>query len=414
MLHSHSRRTPKSIALVSGRAPWARKGIGMLMFFSMLAVCMFTLLPEKAMSAEKRESVRVVYGFDREFPPFTYEDPGGKPTGFEIELMQAVFQESGALLSFRPLQWERVATELSAGTITLTTGMVRTANRAKLYLFSKEPTLPLYIRLFSKVYSRFPALALFRGQMVAVEQGTYQHRLLENYGGVNIKTFPNRVDGLRALYNDEVAAYCAPVQTAYYYINKLNYGAITTVGAPLGITEMRVAVNRNRGDVLRMVNEGMARVVASGEYDRLYRKWFVRELGEQEMQVMLETAAKAVIPSYAPYNNKNQGAAVLTATGKVYSACTVENADPTLSLSALRGAVARAVADGELELLAAVCVDDKGAILLPDRSDLQALYEFGRGVLVLQEKEAGRRFTSMVATLLPNPIVKDVGLVQSE
>lgn len=392
------------------KAASGRFGSRLLLLFLLLGLGVLLNTPP----AKAAEPLRVIYGFDREFPPFTYEDPGGIPMGFEIELMQAIFHGTNGNLVFRPLQWERTGLELSAGTITLTSGMVRTEQRSKLYLFSDLPTFPLQIRLFTKIYNRFPAAELFRGQMVSVEQGTYQHRLLNEFGGINIKTFKGRTDGLRALYRDEVAAYCAPVQNTYYYINKLDYGAITTVGTPLGITEMRIAVNRDRGDILRMVNEGLARVMASGEYDRLYRKWFVRELSEQERDIMLTTATQAAIPAYVPYGKKGRGAAVLTATGKVYSACTVENADLSLSLSALRGAVSRAIADGEFELRAALIVDQEGNVMAPTPEDLQVLFEFGRGVLVLTGPEKGRLSTSMVVELLPNPVVRETGLIRTE
>jgi cytidine deaminase len=204
------------------------------------------------------------------------------------------------------------------------------------------------------------------------------------------------------------------VQNTYYYINKLNYGAITTVGTPLGITEMRAAVARDRGDILRLLNQGMARVRESGEYDRLYRKWFVRELNDQERQLMLQAAVRAAIPAYAPYGKKGYGAAVLTATGKVYSACTVENADLALSLGALRGAVSRAVADGEYELRAAVVVDAEGALQAPAPEDLQVLTEFGRGVLVISPDASGGLETPMVAQLLPKPVIRETGLLQLE
>ncbi len=375
-----------------------------------LAVAGVCLLPSRGAAAP----VRVVYGFDREFAPFTYEEPGGKPVGFEIELIDAIFNDTEAVLLHRPLQWDRVPLELSSGVITITTSMVRTDQRSKLFLFSEKATFPLQIRLFTKLYNRFPSAALLRGQMVSVEKGSYQHRLLEEFGGINIKTFPNRTDGLRALYNDEVVAYCGPVQNTYYYINKLNYGAITTVGTPLGITEMRIAINRDRGDIKRMVDEGLERVVSSGEYDRLYRKWFVRELSDQERDIMLKAAMLGAVPAYAPYGQKGQGAAVLTATGKVYSACTVENADLSLTQSALRGAVSRAVSEGEFELRAAVVVDQQGNIQPVAPEELQVLYEFGRGVLILAEPEKGRFETSMVAQLLSNPIIRETGVVKVE
>jgi cytidine deaminase len=392
--------------------PRAQQAALFRMALPLLAAILLTLLSAQiAFAALEGKALRIVYGFDREFPPFTYEDPGGKPTGFEIELMQAVFAGKEASLAFRPLQWERVPLELSAGTISFTTGMVRTPQRAKLYLFSQQPTFPLQIRLFTKVYNRYPALSLFRGQRAAVEKGSFQHRLLENYGGINIKTYPGRVDGLRALYNDEVEAYCGPLQNTYYYINKMRYGAITTVGTPLGMTEMRVAVNRDRGDVLALINKGLAEVMASGEYNRLYRKWFVRELTDKESEAMTGAAVKAAIPAYAPYGKAGYGAALLTATGKVFTACTVENADSGLSTSAVRGALSRAIAEGEFEIRAAVRVDAEGGIQELTRDDLQTLYEFGRGILVIREPSPGKRETSMVADLLPNPVARDAGLL---
>lgn len=366
--------------------------------------------PFGARAQTAAEPVRITYGFDREFPPFSYEDPGGIPVGFEIELVRAIFHGTNANLAFRPLQWERISLELSSGAIHLTTGMVRTEQRAKFFLFSKTPTFPLQIKLFTKIYNRFPSAAMLQGQAVSVEKGSYQHRLLEAAGNFNIKTYQNRMDALRALFRDEVSALCAPVQNTYYYINKLEYGAITTVGTPLGITEMRVAVNRGRGDIQRMVDEGMQRVRASGEYNRLYRKWFVRELTGQERSLMLRAAALAAVPSYAPYSKKDYGAAVLTATGKVYSACAVENADPAANISALQGAVARAVSDGEFELRAAVITDAKGVLQNPTPEELQILHEFGYGVLLVQEPEKGRYAESMAAELLPNPTVRDTGL----
>lgn len=362
--------------------------------------------PAYSTPAAPGDPTRIVYGFDREFPPFSYEDAWGKAAGFDVELMEAIFNGTGAKLAPRPLNWDFIPLELSAGTITLTSGMIRTEQREKLYLFSTQPVFPLQIRLFTKVYNRVPAAAALRGQAVAVEQGSYQHRLLEAFGGINIKPYQGRSAGLRALYNDDVAAYCGPTQNTYYYINKLNYGAITTVGTPLDTTELRIAIARERGDVQRMVDDGLARIIQNGEYDRLYRKWFVRELTEEDRNVLIKTAIGSAVSAYTPYTGNPQGAAVLTATGKVYSACTVENADFSLTISALQAAVTRAVADGEYELRAAVVVTPDGTIAPLSDGDMQTLYEFGRGILILSEPQQGHYETRMIAELLPSPVTR--------
>ncbi len=197
-------------------------------------------------------------------------------------------------------------------------------------------------------------------------------------------------------------------------MKKLNYTGITTLGTPLGMVEMRIAVNRDRGDVLRLVNEGLAEVIKNGEYDRIYRKWFVSDPGAAEQEQLLKAAKAALLTAYVPYGKKGLGAAVLTATGKVYGGASVENADSRLSVSAMRAAVTQAVGAGDLELRSAVQVDAGGAIVAPDKADCQFLYEFGRGTVVLTEAQKGRRSLPMVSDLLPDPVVVKMPVLNLE
>ncbi len=370
-----------------------------------IAAILFLALPCPApAAAATAEPVRVVYGYDREFPPFSFQDPGGKAVGFEVELVQALFKDS-AHLEMRPLQWDILLLELSSGTINVTSGMVRTEQRAKQYSFADKPTFVLPIRLFTKVYNRFPNATFLRGQAVSVEQGSYQHRLLENFGGVNIKTFKDKVSPIKALFRDEVVGYCGPVQNAYYYMNKLGYTGITTLGTPLGVTELRFAVNRNRGDILKLVNTGLKRVIESGEYNRIYRKWFVTEPTAEEISNLLQAAKNATLTSYAPYGKKTYGAAVLTATGKIHAGSLVENADRRLSVSAVTSAVTAAVGAGDIEIRAALCADQNGRAVPLSADDLQFLYEFGRGILAVGASNSGAAAARMVGEMLPNPVL---------
>lgn len=366
------------------------------------------LLPGPASTATAAEAgnpraLRVAYGFDREFAPFTYEDPGGKPVGFEMEIMETIFRNK-AVLSTRPLNWYSIPMELSSGTITVASGMIKTPQRARVYGFSDLPTFTMKVRFFTKVYKRVPNATFLRGQTVSVEEGSFQQTLLEQFGGVNVKTFKTRALALRALYNEEVDAYCGLDEPTYYLIRKLNYGAITTVGTPLGFAEMRVAVNRDRGDVLRIVNDGLRELVASGEYDRLYRKWFITELDGRETQALQAEAKKALISSYAPYGKVSFGAAIMSATGKIMVGSNVENQNSQLSLSAIQSALARCVSENELELRAVVMLNQEGQAVLPTQAELHSLMEFGRGVLVLVPDAQGRLVSKMLPELMPNPV----------
>ena len=82
-------------------------------------------------------------------------------------------------------------------------------------------------------------------------------------------------------------------------------------------------------------------------------------MDEHRKGELLQTAVKAAEHAYAPYSNFRVGAAVLTASGKVFTGCNVENASYGLALCAERTALAKALSHGEREFvgLAVACVD---------------------------------------------------------
>ena len=364
-----------------------------------LSVFTFVVVP----NAYAEAPIKVVYGFDREFPPFSFEEAKGKAVGFDVDLVRAIFKGQNVKLVTRPLVWDHVLMELSSGAIDLTTGMAKTKQRSLLFNFSEKPTLPMKIRLFTKTPNRVGNITLLRGQKVSVKRGSFQQRVLEDFGGMNVKSFGTKVDAIHALGRDEVQAYCGPEQTAYYYLNRFKYGKISAVGSLMRITESFVSVNRDKGRVLQMVNKGFQRVVATGEYDRIYRKWFVPELYEDELNLLFEAASEAAVNAYAPYSKVPVGAAVLTRSGKTYVGCNVETAKETVS--AIKTAMLKAIADGEYDIRAVAALAPDGSVIAPTAEDRQFLFEFGRGILAAVEPDRGDVKMIMVSQLLPYPIL---------
>ena len=351
--------------------------------------------------------LKVVYGFDQEFPPYSFTEAGGDGAGFEMDLIRAIFKGQEVELSLRPLAWDRIQLELAGGQITLTTGMVKTSQRAEMYAFSDLPTLAANIRFFTKLRNRVPDPSLLRGQTVAVEKGSYAQRLLDMYGGIIVKPYPTKQEALRALFEDQTMAYCGPEGNTYYLLDKFKYTAITALGTPLRLSDMYIAVNKEQAPkVLPIINAGMRLLLQSGEYERIYRRWFVSELTEKDISALKDAAVKASVSAYAPYSSLGAGAALLSKTGRVYTGCTVENALLSLNISALRNAVGAAVLAGDTEIRAAMVVDAKtGKVLTASAEDIQYLYEFNRGALFVQGQNPDKTWSLRTAgELLPNPV----------
>src|SRR5574342_552686 len=86
-------------------------------------------------------------------------------------------------------------------------------------------------------------------------------------------------------------------------------------------------------------------------------------------------AAEARQWAYAPYSNYPVGAALLTASGKIYDGVNVENAAYPDSICAERTAVFKAVSEGEREFTAIAVSGAEG--ITPCGSCRQVLAEFG-------------------------------------
>jgi cytidine deaminase len=111
----------------------------------------------------------------------------------------------------------------------------------------------------------------------------------------------------------------------------------------------------------------------------------VPELDPEDLKIV--TLARAArTRAHAPRSGVAEGAAVRDSDGRTYAAATVENADPALTTSALRGAVAAAASSGARSFEAAAVV----TATLVSEADLAVLREFGVGVPLLLAGDDGQ------------------------
>jgi cytidine deaminase len=120
---------------------------------------------------------------------------------------------------------------------------------------------------------------------------------------------------------------------------------------------------------------------------------------EQEAD-LADRAARAREWAYAPYSRYTVGAALLTASGKIYDGVNVENAAYPATICAERTAVVKAVSEGERDFVAIAVASNNGGS--PCGSCRQVLAEFGLATQVLIAGPDGRiNQRSTVAELLP-------------
>lgn len=80
-------------------------------------------------------------------------------------------------------------------------------------------------------------------------------------------------------------------------------------------------------------------------------------------EALIEKAKEAMERAYAPYSGYRVGAALLTADGRIYQGCNIENASFTPTVCAERNAFFKAVYDGVRDFSAIAVVGGKGGVI---------------------------------------------------
>ena len=115
---------------------------------------------------------------------------------------------------------------------------------------------------------------------------------------------------------------------------------------------------------------------------------------------LIEAAKEARKWAYAPYSQYPVGAALFTASGRIYEGVNVENAAFPMTICAERVAIFKAVSEGEREFRAIAVVTKNGGS--PCGACRQVLAEFGLETVVIIADEEGRLVReTTVAELLP-------------
>lgn len=115
---------------------------------------------------------------------------------------------------------------------------------------------------------------------------------------------------------------------------------------------------------------------------------------------LLQAALAARVQAYAPYSEFAVGAAVLTADGRIFSGCNIENASYGLSCCAERCAIFNAVAAGQRQIAALCVVADTPLPVAPCGACRQVMAEFKIPKIILANTKGDIKCCTL-AELLP-------------
>ena len=116
---------------------------------------------------------------------------------------------------------------------------------------------------------------------------------------------------------------------------------------------------------------------------------------------LVKKATEAQKYSHAPYSNLHVGAAMLTASGKIYTGCNIENSSFSLTICAERTAIFKAISNGERKFKAIAVNSDKIDLIPPCGACRQVLLDLAGDIDVVLSDKKGKITVTKLSILLP-------------
>lgn len=121
---------------------------------------------------------------------------------------------------------------------------------------------------------------------------------------------------------------------------------------------------------------------------------------------LIAAAQKAREQAFAPYSHFKVGAALLTASGEVFTGCNIESASYGLTVCAERVAVFKAVSEGARQFVKIAIVADTDQPTPPCGACRQVLWELCGDVPILLANPQGAVASHQMRELYPHPFDK--------
>ncbi len=243
---------------------WFRLFLAWLLFFFCLSA--------------KSETALIV-GSEVDYPPYALLNERGEADGFSVDLIKEVAKVTGLSLRFRTGPWPAMRVALEQGDIDVLPHVAINARRAHWMDFATVHTVT-----YDAFFVRHPPDAISPRSLLQEKTGlvmnldaAHDYLLSQGVEPHNLILTPTFSEALKRLASGEGDYALLPHLSGILLLRELGIDTLRVwEDAPLSGTERRFAfaVSKGREALLEKLNQGLRIIQVTGEYERIYQKWF--------------------------------------------------------------------------------------------------------------------------------------------
>lgn len=217
----------------------------------------------------------LIVAHDSHYPPFSYLDEQGKPSGLLIELWQVFGEKNKMQVEFRLVDWQESIDMVRSGKADVHGGLFFSKSRAEFFDFG-----PKIMDMSTRLFLNSDASVNFdedRSLEVGVVSGGLEEAFMrQNHPSHPLITFGDNENMIKAALNGDFKAFVADYPIATYYLHSLHGEEQFRVGPELYHNTLRPAVRRGEKRLRALLEDGWKRI-SEADQRRIQQKWFRTE-----------------------------------------------------------------------------------------------------------------------------------------
>jgi PAS domain S-box-containing protein len=213
-------------------------------------------------------------GLDDSFPPYEYLTDGN-PSGYNIDVMNAVARVSGYNIIYVAKPWGQIIDDLNQGNIDILSGMFISNKRKETYTFSNPHTF-VASGLFTQRDSPIQTLDDLTGKKVFVQKSDIMEDYLrEQAMDLTILMVDNPEEVLIQLSEGKAdAGLLSSISQGQYFITTYQLTNLEIHNLDLPARAYAFSALKANQIIIDRLDEGLTLIQATGEFDAINTKWF--------------------------------------------------------------------------------------------------------------------------------------------
>jgi len=239
---------------------------------ALILCCAALMVATSAMAKE------LVFAVDATYPPMEMVDANKQIIGFGPDIVRAIGKAAGFTPVLKNTAWDGIFAGLAAGKYDAIASSVSITDERKQSMDFSDPYFEVQQGVVTAQGAGIASLKDLAGKTIASQMGTTGYFVAKKIEKATAKSYDEIGLAMEDLYNGRIDAVIAdtPVASDYalqhpQYSKKLTLAFTIASDTP---EYLGIAVKKGNTEVLKMINDGLRKIKASGEYDAIYAKWF--------------------------------------------------------------------------------------------------------------------------------------------